>query len=423
MIELNDEKEVAIAMMVLPKGREREKYLSYLDELVFLCETTGLKIAEKTWQEMERPKVATLIGKGKIDELKELMEHHGAKTAVFDNDLSPVQVRNLEEKLNAKILDRSGIILDIFAKRAKSDEAKTQVELAQLQYLMPRLTRMWTHLSKQYGGVGTKGPGETQIEVDRRLIRDKISFLKDKLEDIDQRQAQTRKKRKDYIRFALVGYTNVGKSTIMKLLTEEDVYIKDELFATLDTTVRAISLPNKETAILSDTVGFIRLLPAHLIASFRSTLAEALEADFVLHVVDISSEQYEEQIEIVNKTLKDLGLDLERMSYIFNKSDMIEDQEIISIVREKYPDSVFISAKKGINVSGLNSRLQKLHDSRSRNIKLMVPYSEPDISHIIYQYSNDVGVDSDEIGNTYTFGILAADFEKIKGKVEKYIID
>jgi len=406
MIDLQEQYEIAIVASLIPKGREREKHLAYLDELAFLAETAGVEVVDKVWQELPHPKPATLIGKGKIEELKKLIEHYQAHTVIFDNELNSVQVRNLEERLDVKIMDRSGVILDIFAKRAKSDEARTQVELAQLQYLMPRLTRMWTHLSKQFGGLGTKGPGETQIEMDRRMIREKIDHLKRKLEAINTRQEQTRKNRGSFIRYALVGYTNVGKSTIMKLLTESEVYIQDELFATLDTTVRSIHLPKGDTALLSDTVGFIRKLPAHLVASFRSTLSEAREADFLLHVVDISSHDFEDQISTVNDTLRDLDINTENVTYIFNKADLIGDNEIIADVRERFPNSVFISAKTGVGIASLLNRLQDLHDTLSSILQVFLPYSKTGYSKTIYDIGEDITAESGDEGTLYTFKIM-----------------
>ena len=293
--------ENAVAISVNKKGGDRELAMEHLDELEFLAETAGAKVIEKVYQELPRKNKATVIGKGKVQEVLELIQDENIELVIFDDDLSPAQVKNLEKAWNVKVLDRSGIILDIFCERAQTVEAKTQVELAQLQYLMPRLTRMWTHLSKQYGGIGSKGPGETQIETDRRIIRTKIEKLKSKLEVIDKQNAQKRKNRTSTPRFALVGYTNAGKSTLMKAITNSEVYIQDELFATLDTTVRGFELPNGQEAILSDTVGFIRKLPTHLVASFRSTLAETSESDIILHVVDVSHYNYKDQIQVVDE--------------------------------------------------------------------------------------------------------------------------
>jgi GTP-binding protein HflX len=421
MHDTKEREEIAIVAGLFIKGGDRERNMSYLEELAFLAETAGVVIADKVWQELASPQPGTLIGKGKIDEIKDLIEHHKANLIIFDNDLNSVQIRNLEEKLDVKVMDRAGVILDIFAKRAKSDEAKTQVELAQLQYLMPRLTRMWTHLSKQFGGMGTKGPGETQIEMDRRMIREKIDHLKKKLEQIDNRQQQTRKNRDSFVRYALVGYTNAGKSTVMKMLTDQDVYIEDELFATLDTTVRAVHLPKGDNALLSDTVGFIRKLPHHLVASFRSTLSEAREADFLLHVVDLSSADYEDQIETVNNTLKELDIPIKNITYLFNKVDLVEDKEIIAITREKYANSVFIAAKSGLGSNALFEELQKMHDTMAKDIKIFLPYSKTGLSGTIYDVGKDVQADSDEDGTTYSFKIMNSEEHKIS-KLEEYFV-
>jgi GTP-binding protein HflX len=278
-------------------------------------------------------------------------------TVIFDDDLSPAQTRNLEKEIERKIIDRSGLILDIFASRAKSKEAMTQVRLAQLQYMLPRLTRMWTHLSKQYGGVGTKGPGETQIESDRRMIRTRITQLKVELANISTERQVQRQKRNDYFRVALVGYTNAGKSTLMKMLSGADVFIEDLLFATLDTTVRQIEITSNLKILLSDTVGFIRKLPHNLVASFRSTLAEVTEADLLLHVVDASHQNYTEHIAVVEKTLEELQTKLITSLLVFNKIDKLEDREILSEIKMKYPDAIFISAARGINIEALNDAI------------------------------------------------------------------
>ncbi|HZV12107.1 MAG TPA: GTPase HflX, partial [Candidatus Kapabacteria bacterium] len=272
--------------------------------------------------------------------------------AIFDDDLSPNQARNLEELCACKVLDRSGLILDIFAKHARSREAQTQVELAQLEYLLPRLTRMWTHLSKQYGGIGTKGPGETQLETDRRIVRTRISKLKEKLRTIDSQRATQHSLRKQMPRVALVGYTNVGKSTLFNVLTHANVRMEDRLFATLDATTRAVKADGAEF-LLTDTVGFIRKLPAHLVASFRSTLAEVSEADIIAHVVDASHPYFQDQVEVVRATLSELGASEKPTLMVFNKIDSIRDTSIISFWKQKFPQSVFVSALKEINLATL----------------------------------------------------------------------
>jgi GTP-binding protein HflX len=369
------QRETAIVISVGRKGEDRAAVREHLEELVFLAQTAQVHVAETMIQERVSPDVATYIGKGKVQELKELVEQHGAHVVLADDELSPVQIRNLERELNVKVLDRSALILDIFATRARSVEAKTQVELAQLQYLMPRLSRMWTHLSKQYGGVGTKGPGETQIESDRRMIRYRIQRLKEKLREIDVQRKEQRKQRGALTRFALIGYTNAGKSTLMNVMTNAEVYTEDQLFATLDTTVRQIELPQGTTALLSDTVGFIRKLPTHLIASFRSTLAESMEADMLIHVVDVSHPAFQEHMAVVDETLRALHAEEKPIVVVFNKIDAVEDKDLLQSYTRSYPDALFISAKKGLNVRALVQRMQEFCDSFAAPLELHIPFS------------------------------------------------
>ena len=371
-----DHRETAIVVGIINKHAQRNQVAEYLNELVLLTDTAGAETLHKVTQERDRINSATFIGSGKAKEIGELAERDKISLVIFDDDLSPVQVRNLEKNIKCKILDRSGLILDIFASRAKTKEAMTQVELAQLQYLLPRLTRQWTHLSKQYGGVGTKGPGEQQIESDRRAIRSRISHLKKKLERIDKEREIQRKGRKEHTRVAMVGYTNAGKSTLLKSLSGADVLIEDQLFATLDTTVRMVPLSASQKILLSDTVGFIRKLPSHLIASFRSTLAEATEADILLHVVDISHPKFHEQIAVVNDTLEELNTTGKPMIYVFNKIDKLKDRSIIQELTSEYPMSVFISAERGINISGLENKLLEMIDVGTREYNLTIKQSE-----------------------------------------------
>ncbi|MGE5411543.1 MAG: GTPase HflX, partial [Clostridiales bacterium] len=308
MIEIkNKTNEKAILVALNTRELSKETVEEHLDELEMLAFTAGAETIMKVIQDKDRTDSAYYLGKGKAEELAQLAEQNEIDILIFDDDLTPVQVRNLENLINKKILDRSGLILDIFATRAKTREAKTQVELAQLQYLLPRLTRAWTHLSKQYGGIGTKGPGETQIETDRRLIRTRISMLKGKLEKIESQRQTKSANRKNFIKASLVGYTNAGKSTLLNLLTDAGVLAENKLFATLDSTTRSIQIDNNQTVLLSDTVGFIRKLPHHLVASFKSTLNEVREADLILHVIDVSHPFFEEHMAVVDQTLKDLG--------------------------------------------------------------------------------------------------------------------
>ncbi|MFW5701527.1 MAG: GTPase HflX [Bacteroidota bacterium] len=419
-VDLNPEK--AIAVSAVKKGSDRELALEHLDELAFLADTAGAEVIEKIYQELEKPNPATVVGKGKLEEIKQEIEDEGISLVIFDEELSPAQTRNLENKLKIKVMDRSSLILDIFARRAKTNEAIVQVELAQLQYLLPRLTRMWTHLSKQYGGIGTKGPGETQIESDRRMIRTRIQLLKEKLSEIEMQKFQQRKNRSQMPRFALVGYTNAGKSTLMNAVTESEVYIEDKLFATLDTTVRAFALPNGKKVLLSDTVGFIRKLPAHLVASFRSTLAEAKEADVLLHVVDVSHKYFPEHIRVVNQTLESLKIDLPTL-LVFNKVDKVSDPDDLRAIEREYDDSIFISAKRGINLNALLETMQNKYDERTSDFEILLPYSDMELSNIIYNnYEIENREDKDE-GAYFRLRVAHDDLEFFKNKFSKYITE
>ncbi|HMT30805.1 MAG TPA: GTPase HflX, partial [Bacteroidia bacterium] len=350
----------------------------YLDELEFLALTAGAVSIKRFIQKLDHPESRTYVGKGKLEEISSFIKNNDIQIAIFDDELSPSQIRNIEKETGCRILDRTNLILDIFARRARTATARTQVELAQYQYLLPRLTGMWTHLEKQRGGIGLRGPGETEIETDRRVIKDKLSRLKDKLKEIDKQNFTRRKSRENLVRVALVGYTNVGKSTLMNLISKSDVFAENKLFATLDTTVRKVVL---ETIpfLLSDTVGFIRKLPHNLVESFRSTLDEVREADILLHVVDISHPNFEEQIAVVNQTLVDIKAADKPVLMVFNKIDAYtytikeEDdltpatKENISLeelkrswmAKENNP-AVFISASKNENINELRSRLMEL---------------------------------------------------------------
>lgn len=340
----------------------RKMAQEHLEELERLTVTAGGVSVGKILQNKIKADPNTYLGKGKIHELSGYIKENHIDLVVFDDDLTPVQVRNIQRSTNAKILDRSGLILDIFAIRAKTAAAKTQVEMAQLQYLLPRLTRAWTHLSRQKGGIGTKGPGETQIETDRRLIGKRIATLKEKLEKLDRQRTTQRKGRSGMIRIALVGYTNAGKSTLMNALTSTEVFAEDRLFATLDSTVRKFSINNK-VALLSDTVGFIRKLPHNLIESFKSTLDEIRESDILLHVVDVSSETVDDYIEIVQKTLDELGIGSKPVILVFNKVDNINDASKIAAMKHDYPNAIWISAARKIGLNNLEDEIIRVMKS------------------------------------------------------------
>ncbi len=377
-------REKAIAVAVATYHNPVNVVKEHLDELTLLADTAGADVLHRIIQERDRIEPATYVGKGKVAEIKSLAQSENISLIIIDDDLSPGQARNLEEELDVKVIDRSGLILDIFAKRAKSSEARTQVELAQLEYLLPRLTRLWTHLSKQYGGVGTKGPGETQIETDRRLARERISVLKKKLEQIKLQRATQRKRRKDIIKVALVGYTNAGKSTLLNALSNSDVFVENRLFATLDTTTRTVEISPSTNILLTDTVGFIRKLPHHLVASFQSTLEEVCEADFILHVVDSSSSQAIDQIKTVNETLNELEVVNTPVIYIFNKIDLMSDKALLKEYQRIYSPSVSISASKGINFSVLQKIISNTINASFTKIKITLPMNEQSILGKLY---------------------------------------
>lgn len=380
--------EQGIAVAVVRKGTDRELIDEYLDEIEQLCLTAGAKIVLRIVQERERLDPATFIGKGKTAELAQLVKEYQAQFVVFDDNLSPVQGRNLQQALGVKVLDRTMLILDIFAQHARTIEAKTQVELAQLQYLYPRLTRLWTHLSRQYGGIGTKGPGETQIETDRRMIKERIAHLKRRLAEIEQQRALQRKERQEVFRFALIGYTNAGKSTLFNLITNANTVVENKLFATLDTTVRRFSLPSGMEALLSDTVGFIRKLPAHLVASFRSTLAEAVESDVLIHVADATDPALDHHIQTVDTTLATLGIEKKPSILVLNKIDRFTDRQALRTLRERYPAALLISAQTGYNVHSLLRRMEQFIRERSIRLRLHLPYHA--MKELSYIYANAI---------------------------------
>ncbi len=321
--------ERAVLVGVITANESDERAKEYLEELAFLVETAGAKTEKVFTQKLQKPDRATFVGSGRLEDIKAYVKAEEIDMVVFDDELTPSQLRNIENELQVKILDRNNLILDIFANRAQTAQAKTQVELAQLQYLLPRLTRLWTHLERQKGGIGMRGPGESQIETDRRLILNKITLLKDKLKQIDKQNETQRKNRHQLIRVALVGYTNVGKSTIMNMLSKSDVFAENKLFATLDTTVRKVVIENVPF-LLSDTVGFIRKLPHDLVECFKSTLDEVREADILIHVVDVSHPSFEDHIRAVNDTLKELGALDKQTIMVFNKIDAYQPVQIHS---------------------------------------------------------------------------------------------
>jgi len=345
---------------VVLKGQIRQGEEESLEELSFLAETAGADVRFKFIQNLQKPDPATFIGKGKVLEIKETADNEDVNFILFDTDLTPAQVKNLEQIFGRKIIDRSGIILDIFAKRARTKEARLQVELAQLNYYLPRLTKAWTHLSRQEGGIGTRGPGETQLEVDRRAVRRRIASLEKKLSAIETQHIVRRKSRENIFKIALVGYTNAGKSSLLNALAGADVFVEDRLFATLDSVIRKFSLHENREALLIDTVGFIKKLPHHLVASFRSTLNEAKDADMLLHVVDVSTNVIEEHIEVVNSVLKDLRINKKSTITVFNKIDAAAGSANINELKERYYPAVFTSAVRGIGLEDLKNSINKI---------------------------------------------------------------
>lgn len=381
----NEEKTVLVGL--IQKDQTEEQVTEYLDELAFLSETAGAMAVKRFTQKLPHPDSRTFVGKGKLEEIKDYVRGRDIHLVIFDDELTGSQISNIEKELGVKTIDRSDLILDIFASRARTAQAKVQVELAQYQYLLPRLKGMWKHLERQGGGIGTRGPGETEIETDRRIVKDKIALLRKRLAEIDKQSFTQRKERGELIRVALVGYTNVGKSTLMNLLSKSEVFAENKLFATLDTTTRKVVFENTPF-LLSDTVGFIRKLPHHLVESFKSTLDEVREADILLHVVDISHPQYEEQIGVVNKTLQELKAFEKPILTIFNKMDLYTknnfdewldesvQQEILRELKEKWDEAtdnncVFVSAQERNNIDALREMiLNKVRDM----YKVRYPY-------------------------------------------------
>ena len=375
-VQLRKETEMAVVVGLSTPRIDMEKTIEYLDELEFLASTAGAFVKKRFIQKLNGPNSKTYVGKGKVEEIGAYVEANEIEMVIFDDDLTVKQISILEKMLNVKILDRSNLILDIFARRAQTAQAKVQVELAQMQYLLPRLRGMWDHLERQKGGIGMRGPGEKEIETDRRIVRDQISVLKKKLSKIDLQAQTQRKNRGEMIRVSLVGYTNVGKSTIMNVYGKAEVLAEDKLFATLDTTVRKVVI-DRMPFLLSDTVGFIRKLPHHLVESFKSTLDEVRESDLLIHVIDISHPQYEDHIQVVKATLKDLGVEHIPTLYLFNKLDLYQENhldefltdeekeeilsELIQDWKNKLDNNVcFISAKHKIGLGDLRLKLKEL---------------------------------------------------------------
>jgi len=385
LIDTAERMETAILVGVITRQETEEKEREYLDELEFLADTAGADIKRRFTQKMDLPNSRSYVGSGKLNEIRDYVKEHEIDMTIFDDELSPSQIRNLEKALNCRILDRNNLILDIFAKRARTAHAKTQVELAQYQYLLPRLTRMWTHLERQRGGIGLRGPGETEIETDRRIIRDRISLLKKKLVKIDKQKATQRKNRGKMVQVALVGYTNVGKSTIMNMLSKSDVFAENKLFATLDTTVRKIVIENLPF-LISDTVGFIRKLPHDLVESFKSTLDEVRESDILIHVVDISHPEFEDQINVVQETLAEINANGKTTILLFNKIDAYT-------FIEKEPDDLTPITKENLSLDDLKKTWMAKTESPTQFISAVEKQNIEAFKKVLYDQVKKIHIE------------------------------
>ncbi|ROL55941.1 GTPase HflX [Bacteroidetes/Chlorobi group bacterium Naka2016] len=421
MIENEVLPERTLLVAIPKKGTLKEVVEEHLEELASLVRTAGGEVVDSVYQELVSFNPATAIGKGKVKEIQSIIQEKNINLVVFDDDLTPVQTKNLENEFQVKVIDRTTLILAIFAKHARTTEAKTQVELAQLQYLLPRLTRLWTHLSKQYGGIGTRGPGEKQIETDRRLVKARIQRLQKKLKEILIQKEIVRKQRINFFKFALVGYTNAGKSTIMRELTNANVLVEDKLFATLDTTTRAIRLPNDKIALLSDTVGFIRKLPAHLVASFRSTLAEVEYADVLIHVADASNRYFMEQISVVDETLENLKVEHKPRILVLNKIDLIQDKEYIRYLQKEFPEAILISAERGININALLLKMQELMEAETKYVKVFLPYDKMNLVPYIYKMSSIIRKEEKSEGIEFLAKLLKQEENYFVNMFQSYI--
>ena len=413
-------KERAIVVGIVHPDQQRDLANEYLDELELLADTAGAEVIERVVQERRRLDAGYMIGRGKAEELAEMAKYMDADLIIFDDDLSPAQVKNLESLCHCKILDRSGLILDIFAKNARTREARTQVELAQLNYLLPRLTRQWTHLSRQVGGIGVRGPGETQLEVDRRLIRKRIRILEEELDKISRQRQNRRKSRKNVIKAALVGYTNVGKSTLLNAFTDANVPVEDRLFATLDSTIRAVELSDHRRLLFIDTVGFIRKLPHHLVASFKSTLEEAAAADILLHVIDVTHPFYLEHMHTVESVLQDLKIDHKPTLKVFNKIDQLTDRSVLAEIKEVHQPCVCISASRGIFFDDLIDYLTIFIDSQEKPMTVSLPMQESKVISQLHEMADIMKIDYQDSRAIIELKADAVNVQRIKRLVAPF---
>jgi len=409
--------EKAILVGVVLPNNKRWEVEENLAELKLLAETAGVEVVEFMIQERNRLHPATFLGSGKVDELSQLLKAKNGTVVIFDDDLSPAQTRNLEHATDVKIIDRSSLILDIFAKHARTRESKTQVELAQLQYLLPRLTRQWSHLSRQVGGIGTKGPGETQLETDRRLVRNRIEFLRKELKKIERRHVTQRKGRRNMFKVSLVGYTNVGKSSIMNVLSGSDVLVENQLFATLDSTTRIVRLNGDHEILLSDTVGFIKKLPHHLIVSFKTTLDDIRDADLLLHVVDASQPGYQEQIQTVKQVLNEININGIPTLMVFNKIDLLDNKELIGALKKQYAGSAFVSALRHIRINSLREQIKNIIEKSYVEYEIEVPIHSQTLVHFIHSKA----IVTEQNYNEYTVHIRFKTSLSMKDKIFRTI--
>jgi GTPase len=410
---VQSEHERAVLIGICLPGESQSLAKEHLEELELLARTAGAEVVDRDLVTLRKIESATFIGSGKVAEIAELAEDAKADIIVFDEDLAPAQTRNLEEKIGRRILERSGLILDIFARRAQSREARTQVELAQLNFMLPRLSGAWKHLERQKGGIGLRGPGETQIETDRRIIRDRIRTLKKELEQIEQSHQTQRAGRERTFRFALAGYTNVGKSTLMNVLTGAGVYEEDLLFATLDSTTRSLRLGVKQDVLISDTVGFIRKLPPDLVASFRSTLAEIREANCIIHVIDLSSPSVRDQIAEVEKIFTEMRIQHVRQLLVFNKVDALEDQVPLEWARREYPDALYISARQHIGIDKLESALKQVVADSRKIFDITVATQDGKTLSRLHQLGEVLSTEIVEDGIKVKVSLLEADAHRL----------
>ena len=419
----SNQKERAVLVGLITRETPSWRAEDYLDELELLADTAGAEVVERVVQERDRVDPAFMIGRGKAEELAQLAKYQDVDLIIFDDDLAPAQARNIEKLCGVKIVDRSGLILDIFARHARTREARAQVELAQLKYLLPRLTGQWRHLERQVGGIGVRGPGETQLEIDRRLLRKRVGILEKDLEKIAGQREIRRKNRRDYFKAALVGYTNVGKSTLLNALTDAGVLVEDRLFATLDATVRSLELNDHTRILMIDTVGFIRKLPHHLIASFKSTLEESMDADLLLHVIDITHPNYSEQMSAVEKVLKELNLEERPVLKVFNKIDLFDKPGVISRLRESEQPCAFISAQRGIGLAPLLEQIREFAEKAYVTERLTLPLEKAGRVPRLYEVVDVLRTAYEESGVEVEIRFAAHSENRVRGQLERILND